>query len=165
MELGEAKKDTRKQTLLDAKLLMKWLYNKEDDYEDVNNLDKSFLEELKLLTGKCIGVVEIIAEFTDGKKCTGRAYLRDIVETGMELPDDIANFHIEIKVLRTDESKSNIKWNYNQQIFKSDIFYVIENTKTKVDESDGVIIESMAEFSSRSGGNIRFKGYENVIEI
>ena len=165
MELGKAKKETRKQTLLDAKLLMKWLYNKEDDYEDNLNLAKSFLEELKLLTGKCIGVVEIVAEFTDGKKCTGRAYLRDIIETGMDLPDDIANFYIDIKVLRTDESKGNILWNYNQQIFKSDIFFIMENTKEKVDVADGVLIESMEEFSSMSGGNIRFKGVEKAIEI
>lgn len=165
MENKKAVKETRKQTLLDAKLLMKWLYNKEEDYQDVDNLDKSFLEELKLLTGKCVGVVEIFAEFKDGKKCTGRAYLSDVISTGMDLPGDISNFYIEIKVLRSDKADGNIKWNYNQHIFKSDIFYIKENTKTKISEADGVIIESMEEFSSMSGGNIRFKGVENAIEI
>ncbi len=164
MELKKAVKETRKKTLEDAKILMVWLYNKESS-KTIENLEKAFLEELKLMTGNCIGTVEIFAEFPDGSKGSGRAYLRDVVESGIELPGDVVNFYVNLKVLRSDKSERNIMGSYNQQIFKSDIFYIKENTKAKISESDGVIIENMEEFSAMSGGNIRFKTYENVIEF
>ena len=165
MEIKKAVKDTRKKTLEDAKLLMSWLYNDKNGLKTINNLEKSFLEELKLMFGECVGTVEIFAEFVDGSKGSGRAYLRDVVKTGIDLPGDIVNFYIDLKVLRSDKSERNLMGNYNQQIFKSDIFYIKENTKTKVDESDGIIIESIDRFTEMSGDNIRFKRLENVIEI
>ena len=165
MVLKKAVKETRKKTLEDAKIFMGWLYDGKDNVETVSNLEKSFLEELKLMTGECVATVEIFAEFADGSKCSGRALLRDIVSTGIDLPEDVANFYIDLKVLRTDKPEHNILNGYNQQIFRSDIFYIQENTKTKIDEADGIVIKNMDKFTAMCGGHIRFKALENSVEV
>ena len=166
MEMKKAVKDTRKKTLDDAKILMSWLYNSGDDgIKTIYNLEKSFLEELKLMSGECIGTVEVFAEFADGAKGSGRALLRDVVKTGIELPADVANFYVDLKVLRSDKSERNIMGSYMQQIFKSDIFYVKENNKTQVADQGGIVIDNMDMFSSMSGNKIRFRKYEDVIEL
>lgn len=159
-------KDSMKKTLSDAKTLVSWLYNrKEDGIQTADSLEKSFMEELKLMGGDCIGTVEIFAEYADGSKSSERVLLRDVVETGIDLPIDVANFYIDLKVLRGDKFEQNTSQAHYQQIFKSDMFYIKENNKTKLDESDGIIIENMEEFSDMSGGNIRFKNLEDVVEI
>ena len=159
-------KDSKKKTLSDAKVLVSWLYNRsEDGIQTVDSLEKSFMEELKLMGGDCIGTVEIIAEYADGSKSSERLLLRDVVKNGLDLPADVANFYIDLKVVRGDKFEQNTTQARHQQIFKSDMFFIKENNKTELDESDGIIIEDMEVFSDMSGGNIRFKNLEDVVEI
>ena len=165
MKAKRAVVESRKQTLENAKILMSWLYNQEKGFQTIENLEKSFLEELKLTTGECIGVVDLFAEFADGSKASGRKHLRDVIEQGIDLPDDIANFYIDLKVLRTDKSEHHIMGSYLQQIFQSDIFYIKENNKSQITDSCGIIINNIELYSSMSGDHIRFYKHEDVIEV
>lgn len=157
------KKETNKKLVEDFKIFLYSLYE-HNKIEENNKIVNTFAKDLRKVSGKGRGLVEVEMTFVDCKNETSQCFLDDAVNLGLELPEDVASFKISVHVCKSSKIDNVSESVIMKDVFKSAKFIVAQNTKQKEFEEGAIVIKDMLFYQDMTGNRIRF-GQENTLEV
>ena len=154
---------TNKKTVEDFKIFLNSLY--EHNIGKGNDaIVEKFAKDLRNISGKNRGMVEIEMTFADGKIQTEKTFLDCAAKDGINIPEDVASFKVSVMVHKSIKNDKVRETYLMKDVFNSAKFIVAQNTKEKEFEEGAIVIKDMLFYQDMTGNRIRF-GSEDTLEV